>query len=153
GFKFQMLPAGYNLFALSANNEDVSTYDNTKFKLVTGGNKVQVDTQGTGTVDKDGFTIRGVGDEWLRKLARGMHEINNPTDRDPVGTFPLGTTITKVDLVKKEITLDRPATRTVPPGTFSFTFMASGFTSPTGTTSGTTITNIDPNVGIYLSPG
>src|SRR5262249_17515415 len=45
------------------------------------------------------------------------------------------------------------ALQDVPEGTVSFSFMGSQFTSPTGTTSGATITNIDPNVGMYLRPG
>ena len=46
------LPAGYNLFAVAPNNDTQSQLDVSKYQLVSGGNRAQVDTHSTGLVVK-----------------------------------------------------------------------------------------------------
>ncbi len=159
GINFDKLPAGYNLIALSPNAQVASSYDPTKFQLVSGGSYAQVDTRSTGIATKGSNQITDVSAAQAALLAPGMEYqiVNFPIMGGTMPIFPQGTYITSV--VGTTINMSQAALQNGPdqsPGNqLSYTFVGSQFTSTTGTTNGTiaTITGIDPTVGIYLSPG
>jgi hypothetical protein len=158
GIDFDKLPAGYNLFAVAPNNDTVSQFDPTKYQLVSGGNRVQVDTHSTGLVTEGSDQITDVDPVWAAQLAPGMQYkiVNWPLNGGTKPIFAQGTTITKVK--GTTITVSTPALQDGPdqsPGNqLSYTFAGSRFVSPTGSTDGTTaaVTGIDPKVGILLRP-
>jgi hypothetical protein len=159
GINFDKLPAGYNLIALSPNAQTASTYDPTKFQLVSGGNYVKVDTLSTGIATKGSNLITGVNAAVIAKLAAGMQYqiVNFPTVGGTTPIFPQGTYITSVS--GTTITMSNPALQNGPDQTpnnqTSYAFVGSQYQSTMGGTNGTDaeITGIDPTVGIYLRPG
>jgi hypothetical protein len=158
GIDFDKLPAGYNLFAVAPNSDTVSQFDATKYQLVSGGDRVQVDTHSTGRVVEGSKQITDVDPVWAAQLAPGMQYkiVNWPLNGGTKPIFAQGTTITSVE--GTTINVSTPALQDGPdqsPGNqLSYTFAASQFVSPTGSTDGTTaaITGIDPKVGILLRP-
>ncbi len=158
GIDFDKLPAGYNLIALSPNAQTVSTYDDSKYQLVSGGNVARVNTVGTGIATKGSNQITGVSAAVIAKLAVGMQYqiVNFPTVGGTTPIFAQGTFI--ADVSGTTITMSNPALQNGPDqvtSETSYTFLGSQFKSAMGGTNGTTaeITNIDSTVGIYLQPG
>lgn len=159
GIDFDKLPAGYNLFAVAPNNDTQSQLDISKYQLVSGGNRVQVDTHSTGIAVKDSNQITGVDPVYAAQFAEGMlyKIVNWPLNGGTMPIFPQGTYITKVE--GTTLTLSHAALQDGPnqsPGNqLAYTFAGSQFVSNTGSTNGTTasLTNVDPKVGIYLRPG
>lgn len=159
GINFDKLPAGYNLFAVAPNNDTQSQLDPSKYQLISGGSRAQVDTQSTGIAKKGSNLLTGVNLKFAAQLAAGMlyKIVNWPIKGGTMPIFPQGTYITKVD--GTTITLSNKALQDGPdqsPGNqLSYTFAGSQFVSSTGKTDGKTaaVANVDPTVSIYLRPG
>ncbi|MFO0875838.1 MAG: PKD domain-containing protein [Gemmataceae bacterium] len=159
GIDFDKLPAGYNLFAVAPNNDTQSQLDISKYQLVSGGNRAQIDTRSTGIATKDSNLLTDVDPAVAAILAPGMlyKIVNWPISGGTQPIFPQGTYITSVE--GTTVHLSHAALQDGPdqsPGNqLAYTFAGSQFISTTGSTNGTTavISNIDPLVGILLRPG
>jgi hypothetical protein len=159
GIDFDKLPAGYNLIALSPNAQVASSYDSSKFQLVSGGTFAQVDTHSSGIATQGSNQITGVDASVIAQLAPGMQYqiVNFPIVGGITPIFPQGTYITSVS--GTTITMSNTALQNGPDQSpnnqISYTFVGSRFTSAKGSTNGTdaVITQIDPAAGIYLQPG
>lgn len=158
GINFDKLPAGYNLFAVAPNNDAQSQLDTSKYQLISGGNRVQVDTHSTGIATLGSNQLTNVDPTYAAQLAPGMlFKIVNWPANSNTPVFPQGTYITKVE--GTTVFLSNPASKDGPnqsPGNLlAYTFAGSQFVSSAGSTNGTTaaVSNIDPTVGIYLRPG
>jgi hypothetical protein len=147
GINFLKLPAGYNLFALAPDNFVASAFDANRFQLVSGGHIARINTMNTGAIAAVGsMQITNVSNDVIKQLVSGMLSIDGQY-------FAKGTKITQVDTGTNTITLDTGALQTVANGVFSFTFVGSQFTSSMGTVNGSTIENIDADVGVQLRIG
>lgn len=159
GINFDKLPAGYNLFAVAPNNDAASQLDPSKYQLVSGGDRVQVDTHSTGIAVKGSNQLTGVDPTYASQLAAGMlyKIVNWPPTGGTQPIFPQGTYITKVEgttVFLSEVALQDGPNQT-PGNQLAYTFAGSQFVSTTGSTNGTSaqVTGIDPKIGIYLRPG
>ncbi len=159
GVHLQKLPAGYQVIADSVNQNVQSGFDATKFSLISGGTKANVETVGTGVATTGSDQITGVSAAQAAQLAPGMlwSPVNTPGP-NPQPYFPNGTTISEIiqgtpgknDAI---IIMSNPAN--FPRSGQSWTFSGSQFVSTTGAIAANSdkITNLDPSVGIYLRPG
>jgi len=159
GVHLQKLPAGYQVIADSVNQNVQSGFDATKFSLISGGTKANVETVGTGVSTAGSDRITGVSAAQAALLAPGM--LWSPVNTDgpnPKPYFPNGTTIAEIiqgtpgqnDAI---IVMSNPAS--FPRSGQSWTFSGSQFVSTMGgiAANSNQITNLDPAVGIYLRPG
>ena len=175
GIHVEKLAAGSDAMTQSSNINTPSQFDATKFSLVSGGTKYQVDTSITGLATVNTNTITGVLATQALKMVPGMLWV---PDFNLVGTtktllFPNGTTILSIapdgtPAGTYTITMSAKATATGSPGKpgagGSFAFVGSQYTSattpagqPTSTPgsipASSNVMTVDANVGLYLRPG
>jgi hypothetical protein len=170
GVHVQKLPAGFQVIADSENQNVQSSFDPTRYNLVSGGVKANISTVGTGVSTAGTNTILNVSNAIASQLVPGMlwSPVTARYSSPLQPFFPYGTTIASITVGMgvgntSTITMSNDATLSGSPGGSnndrgsggSWTFNGSQYTSGTGSivANRDQITGLDPSVGIYLRPG
>ena len=170
GIDVQKLAAASDATAMSPNMNSQSSFDATKFTLVSGGTVYNISTLSTGLATMGQPTITGVLATQAVQMLPGMlwSAANNKSGQQ---LFPNGTTISSIapDMMGTyTITMSKNATASGSPGLDtaggSFAFVGSQYTStttpagqptttPASIPANSSLMTIDPAVGMYLRPG